>query len=215
MIMKKSLKAIVAVVLMLSATLSVNAQGSNRVTERFHFGIRGGFSINSWRGDGADYTDALAAPTGGFAFDFQIAPVPVFLGFGVNYLNEGAIIKIKYPYIGKTRTEKETVNASAIHLPLVFGYHFNVAPDLFVSPYAGSFMSYIVEDMDDDDDDDDNFLEDERFNYGMRIGCGLNYKRLTFDMAYDYGLKNMGPKHFDLRSGTFLVTIGYNIAGER
>lgn len=71
--MKNSLKAIVAVVLMLSATLSANAQGD---TSRFHFGIRGGFTVNSWRGD-SEGMKSLAAPTGGFAFDFQIAPVPV------------------------------------------------------------------------------------------------------------------------------------------
>lgn len=203
MIMKNSLKAIVAVVLMLSATLSVNAQGSSRVTERFHFGIRGGFTVNSWRGD-SEYMKSLAAPTGGFAFDFQIAPVPVFLGFGVNYLNEG--LKVDWP---QSRTE--TINASAVHVPLVFGYHFNVAPNLFVSPYAGGFMSYCVEDL----DDEDGPMDDERFNYGMRVGCGLNFGRLTFDLSYDYGLKNLGSKHLDLYTGTFFATIGYNIAGER
>ena len=200
--MKNSLKAIVAVVLMLSATLSVNAQGSSRVTERFHFGIRGGFTVNSWRGD-SEGMKSLAAPTGGFAFDFQIAPVPVFLGFGVNYVNEGT----KFKWLSETRT----VNASAVHVPLVFGYHFNVAPNLFVSPYAGGFMSYCVEDL----DDEDGPMDDERFNYGMRVGCGLNFGRLTFDLSYDYGLKNLGSRHLDLYTGTFFATIGYNIAGER
>lgn len=196
--MNKSLKAIVAVALLFSATLSANAQfDNNRVTKRFHFGIRGGFTVNSWSGDGVD-VDALAFPTGGFAFDFQLAPVPVFLGFGVNYMNEG----FKYKH------SDETENASAIHMPLVFGYHFNVAPNLFVSPYMGSFMSYCV-------DDDIPIIRDDQFNYGLRIGCGLNFGRLTFDMAYEYGLKNFGEKHYDARTGTFFATIGFNIAGER
>lgn len=193
--MKNSLKAIVAVVLLFSATLSANAQfDNNRVTKRFHFGIRGGFTVNSWSGDGVD-VDALAFPTGGFAFDFQLAPVPVFLGFGVNYMNEG----FKYKH------SDETENASAIHMPLVFGYHFNVAPNLFVSPYMGSFMSYCV-------DDDIPIIRDDQFNYGLRFGCGLNFGRLTFDMAYEYGLDE---KRYDARSGTFFATIGFNIAGER
>ena len=193
--MKNSLKAIVAVVLLFSATLSANAQfDNNRVTKRFHFGIRGGFTVNSWSGDGVD-VDALAFPTGGFAFDFQLAPVPVFLGFGVNYMNEG----FKYKH------SDETENASAIHMPLVFGYHFNVAPNLFVSPYMGSFMSYCV-------DDDNYVVGDDQFNYGLRFGCGLNFGRLTFDMAYEYGLDE---KRYDARSGTFFATIGFNIAGER
>ena len=199
--MKNSLKAIVAVVLLFSATLSANAQfDNNRVTKRFHFGIRGGFTVNSWSGDGAD-VDPLAFPTGGFAFDFQLAPVPVFLGFGLNYMNEG----FKY------KKGDDTENASAIHMPLVFGYHFNVAPNLFVSPYMGSFMSYCV-------DDDNYVVGDDQFNYGLRFGCGLNFGRLTFDMAYDLGLKNFGDDDYydaDIHSGTFFVTIGYNIAGER
>jgi hypothetical protein len=93
-------------------------------------------------------------------------------------------------------------------MPLVFGYHFNVAPNLFVSPYMGGFMSYCVV-------DDNIIIRDDQFNYGLRIGCGLNFGRLTFDMAYEYGLKNFGEKHYDIRTGTFFATIGFNIAGER
>ena len=193
--MKNSLKAIVAVALLFSATLSANAQfDNNRVTKRFHFGIRGGITSNTFSGD-VEGIDPLVFPTGGFAFDFQLAPVPVFLGFGVNYMNEG----FKYKH------SDETENASAIHMPLVFGYHFNVAPNLFVSPYMGSFMSYCV-------DDDIPIIRDDQFNYGLRFGCGLNFGRLTFDMAYEYGLDE---KRYDARTGTFFATIGFNIAGER
>ena len=192
--MKNSLKAIVAVVLLFSATLSANAQfDNNRVTKRFHFGIRGGITSNTF--SDSEGVDPLVFPTGGFAFDFQLAPVPVFLGFGVNYMNEG----FKYKH------SDETENASAIHMPLVFGYHFNVAPNLFVSPYMGSFMSYCV-------DDDIPIIRDDQFNYGLRFGCGLNFGRLTFDMAYEYGLDE---KRYDARTGTFFATIGFNIAGER
>ena len=195
--MNKSLKAIVAVALLFSATLSANAQfDNNRVTKRFHFGIRGGITSNTF--SDSEGVDPLVFPTGGFAFDFQLAPVPVFLGFGVNYMNEGF----------KFKKGDKTEDASAIHMPLVFGYHFNVAPNLFVSPYMGSFMSYCV--------DDDNYVfDDNQFNYGLRFGCGLNFGRLTFDMAYDLGLKNLVYDDSDIHSRTFFITIGYNIAGER
>ena len=202
--MKYSLKAIVAVALLFSATLSANAQfENNRETARFHFGIRGGLAVNSWSGDAVKGADPLAFPTGGFAFDIQLAPVPVFIGFGLNYLNEGYKID---NYYGETKT----TDLSAIHMPLVFGYHFNVAPNLFVSPYMGSFASYCVEDLDNKYMDDD-----DRFNYGLRFGCGLNFTRLTFDLAYDLGLKNFGEGDYDAHTGTFFVTIGYNIAGAR
>ena len=57
--------------------------------------------------------------------------------------------------------------------------------------------------------------DDDRFNYGLRFGCGLNFTRLTFDLAYDLGLKKFGEGDYDAHTGTFFVTIGYNIAGAR
>lgn len=216
--MKYSIKTLVAVTMLFSATLSANAQfDNNRETARFHFGIRGGVSANSWRGDIGDNVDPLWFPTGGFAFDFQVAPVPVFIGFGVNYLNEG------YKYTSSWGGSK-TQNASALHIPLVVGYHFNVSPNFFISPYVGGFTSYCLEDLDSDAD-----WSDDRFNYGLRFGVGLNFGRLTFDLAYDLGLKNSGGKYyiwdkdyttprivkFDAFTGTFFATIGFNIAGKR
>lgn len=205
--MKYSIRSIVAVVLLLSTTLSANAQfENNRVTKRFHFGIRGGVSVNTYTGDVNG--DPLVFPTGGFAFDFQLAQVPVYLGFGINYLNEGA--KVKYVYYEYSYSFNKKVNASAIHIPLVFGYHFNVAPNFFISPNIGGFASYCVDDM------KDNYpWKDDRFNYGLRFGLGMNFTRLTFDLAYDLGLKNLGYNEYKMHTGTFFATIGYNIAGSR
>ena len=85
--MKKSFKVMLAVAMLFSATLSANAQFSkkenNRVPDRFHMGIRGGITSNTYTGD-ANGIDPLLFPTGGFAMDFQVAPVPIFLGFGLN-----------------------------------------------------------------------------------------------------------------------------------
>lgn len=201
--MKNSIKVLLTAALLFSATLSTYAQfESNRETKRFHMGLRAGLSSNTYTGD-VENVDPLVYFTGGLAFDVQIAPVPVFIGFGLNYLNEGVSEK----YRGHT----ENYNASAIHFPLVVGYHFNVSPNFFISPYVGGFSSYCVENMDDNDGWDDN-----RFNYGLRFGLGLNFGRLTFDVAYDLGLKNIydGPK-FKVHTSTLFVTLGVNLVGCR
>ena len=201
--MKSSFKVLIAAVLLFSS-LSTYAQfESNRETKRFHFGLRAGLSSNTFTGDGTEGIEPLVAFTGGLAFDIQLAPAPVFIGFGLNYLNEG------YEY--KYRGYKETYDISAIHIPLVFGYHFNVSPNFFISPYVGGFSSYSVENLKDDED-----WNDDRFNYGLRFGLGLNFGRLTFDAAYDLGLKNvLNDRHYKAKTGTFFVTLGVNLAGCR
>ena len=211
--MKKTIKLFITAVLLFSATLSTYAQfENNRETSRFHFGIRAGLSSNTFTGDGAEGIDPLVAFTGGLAFDIQLAQVPVFIGFGVNYLNEGYKYKYRYRdiYYGNYSYDGKQ-DISAIHIPLVFGYHFNLSPNFFISPYVGGFTSYSVENLDEDKD-----WNDDRFNYGLRFGLGLNFGRLTFDAAYDLGLKNvLDDRHYTAKTGTFFVTLGVNLAGKR
>ena len=191
--MKKSFKVMLAVAMLFSATLSANAQFSkkenNRVPDRFHMGIRGGITSNAYSD-----LDAFVFPTGGFALDFQVAPVPIFVGMGLNYVNYG----YKYDYKYGSETED---GQHSIQIPITASYHINVAPNLFINPFVGGFAAYNF---------DSGFSED--FNYGLRFGCGMNFGRLTFDVGYDLGLADLGG---DQKSGTLFMTIGFNWAGSR
>jgi hypothetical protein len=171
------------------------------VPDRFHMGLRAGFSSNTFTGD-VEYIDPLLFPMGGMALDFQVAPVPIFLGIGLNYVNMG--YKWEYGH------HSETEDWHCIHMPLTASYHINVAPNLFINPFLGGFMAYNLTDVNEKSD-----WEDDRFNYGLRFGCGMNFGRLTLDLGYDLGLKNFGEKHVKIKSGTFFMTIGFNWAGSR
>lgn len=210
--MKKSMKCLIAVVLLFAATVSANAQfEDNRVTKRFHMGLHGGLSVNNYTGDKTEGYDALPYFTGGLHFDFQIAPVPVYIGFEMNYLNLG------YKYSGSSYSSSysyrkdKTYNANCYNLPIYVGYHFNVSPNFFISPHAGISMSYCLDDLDDKNYD----WDDNRFNYALRLGLGMNFGRLVFDFAYDLGLKNTGTDRYKSHTGTFFATIGVNLAGAR
>lgn len=187
--MKKTFKVMLAAAMLFTATLSANAQFSkkenNREPDKFHMGIRGGFTSNT-------YTDAdpYLFPTGGFALDFQIAPIPLYLGMGLNYVNYG------YEVNGHTADDQHGIN-----VPITASYHINVAPNLFINPFFGGFAAYNF---------DSDFSED--FNYGLRFGCGMNFGRLTLDIGYDQGLCDLGH---DQKSGTFFMTVGFNWAGSR
>jgi hypothetical protein len=196
--MKKTFKMMLAVAMLFTVTLSANAQfsssNSNCVPDRFHMGIRGGLTTNYW----TDF-DAFLFPTAGIGLDFQIAPVPIFLGTGLNYMNMG----LKY------KGDSEDVHH--IQMPFTASYHINIAPNLFINPFAGPFFAYNVTDIDDDDD----AFDDDRFNWGFRLGCGMNFGRLTCELGYDLGLKNFGDSHNSFRSSTIFMTVGFNWAGSR
>ena len=200
--MKKSMKVFVALALLLSATLNANAQfskkGGNRTPDRFHMGIRGGASCNFYNGD-AD-SKGFIFPTGGIALDFQVAPIPIFIGTGLNYVNYG--LKEDFRYNGYKMTGKS--DAHSIQMPVTVSYHINLAPNLFFNPFLGEFVAY-------------NFNNDfnKQFNYGVRIGCGLNFGRLTFDVCYDLGLGNLGNDRAKMHTETLFMTIGFNWAGRR
>lgn len=197
--MKKSFKLLIAVAMLFSATLSANAQFSkkenNRVPDRFHMGIRGGVSINSWSEGG----DAKTFPYGGFNMDFQIAPIPLFLETGVYYMNKGFTYEDSYYSRYGSYSYEEDIDDHYIHMPLLVSYHINVAPNLFIQPFVGGVGGYLT--------------ESEEFEAAVRVGCGFNFGRLYANVGYDIGVTPHG--HNDGTNGTFFATIGFNWAGSR
>lgn len=207
----KKIMMMLAAAMLLTAT-TANAQfrkkDNARVPDRFHMGIRGGVTASTLTGDNTDDIKGLWFPTGGFGLDFQVAPVPIFLGLGLYYQNQG----YSYEYKRYGYTETKDVDAHCVQLPLTASYHINVAPNLFINPFLGPWFSYNCTDIDNDED-----WNDDRFDYGVRFGCGMNFGRLTLDLGYDIGLKNWydGKKDYTINTGIFFMTVGFNWAGSR
>ena len=228
--MKKVFKLFVAALMLFTAT-SANAQFSrkenNRVPDRFHMGLRGGFTISTM----SEATgEALFFPYGGFGADFQIAPIPLFMGIGTFYMNRGYETErvytsyssyyssySGYTSIPTTYTSKDQKDRHSIVIPITLSYHINVAPNLFLNPQIGVVTSFDVEEDD-----------DELVDYSLRVGFGLNFGRLYFDFGYDYGLKDWSVEHYNYgssysgksstnlgNSGVFFMTLGFNWAGSR
>lgn len=198
-----------AVAMLFTATLSANAQFRKKVNtrtpDRFHMGLRAGLTASTFTGDYTEDVSALLFPYGGLGLDFQVAPIPLFVGIGLNYMNMGC----KYD---NYHHETETIDAHSIQMPITVKYHVNLAPNLFLQPFLGPWFSYDLTDISEEKKD----WNDDRYDYGLRFGCGLNYGRLYFDCGYDLGLKNWNgnDSHSSYR-GLLFVTIGFNWAGER
>jgi hypothetical protein len=59
-----------------------------------------------------------------------------------------------------------------------------------------------------DSDYDDNF---NRFDGGIKLGCGASFQMFYLEASYDIGLANVGKDNFDdTRTGCFNLTFGVN-----
>lgn len=219
--MKNYLKGIVAVTMLFSVTMSVSAQfDNNRIPDRFHLCVHGGMSSSTFTGytEGSFDVNPLVFVTGGVSIDKQIAPVPVFIGTGLNYLKQRFYSEERENIWGSSNKKRGMIESDAIHIPLNVGYHLNVSPNLFISPYLGGFASICLYKWQDEWYQSDEM--GDRINFGLRIGCGLNFGRLTLDVAYDFGKCDYYDDHneyhnYKVYQNTFFATVGYNIVGSR
>ena len=221
--MKKSFKLMIAAAMLFSATLSANAQFSkkenNREPDRFHMGLRAAYTSNSMSWDNMGGFESKALPFVGFglAYDIQLAPIPLFFESGFYYVNKG----FDWDDDWRFYTRKFDNNfLHEIEIPLVFSYHINVGPNMFVQPFIGGFVSLAIPDSEmlDYADDHGGKVNDTLTDIGLRLGCGFNFGRLYANIGYDAGLVKMEPFENDkasFKTGTFFATLGFNWAGSR
>jgi len=104
-----------------------------------------------------------------------------------------------------------------VNLPIVN----RVFPSLYVGPYIGFPVSQDFEVDDGDEQLEDDFPDDPfSTDYGLVIGTDVDFtfagKALTLSGRYDLGLANIADDDIfagddDIRTGTFMVTLGFGI----
>ena len=195
--MKKSIKkmAVVALMLVAGSTMTVNAQLLSE-KPRVHFGIRGGVSASSYSLDGME---SKIFPMGGFAVDFKVAPIPLYLESGLYYVNRGYKLDIPDDYY-----DDESTDNQAIEMPIVVSYHYYLNDKMSIQPFFGGFISQVFDGPFDD------------LDYGLRLGAGFNYGRAYASIGYDFGLKNWDYGYGkSFKSGLFFFNIGFNFVGSK
>ena len=186
--MKKQIVSLVAAVLFSMAVTSVSAQSVQYPS--FHFGIRGGLTVNSSSFSDTNLSGASKSfPYGGLAADFKIASIPLYLETGVYYMNKG----YKFEYGNYTVKEDDHF----IHMPLLASYHIYINDNMAIQPFAGFAGGYLT--------------KAKEFEGAVRIGCGFNFGRLYANVGYDIGV----IKHNRRSNNTFFTTIGFNFLGSR
>ena len=133
---------------------------------------------------------------------------PLFLESGLYYSQKG----------GKSGSgpDKFTYDLNYLEVPLLIKYKHFVGNQTSVQPYAGGYLAVAT------DGDIKNYGSRtafssfdngyfNRFDGGLKIGCGVGFNMLYLDASYDIGLANIGQDNFDdTHNGCFTLNIGVN-----
>lgn len=134
---------------------------------------------------------------------------PLYLEGGLFYTEKGGKKNL-------ANGKKMTYDLNYIEIPLVLKYKYNIDPHFSLQPFFGGYFASGVGGK------IKNFEEREaensfskhnfqRFDGGLRIGCGVQYDMFYADLTYDIGLANICHDTFDKsRNGALQLNFGVN-----
>ncbi|MBQ7512576.1 MAG: PorT family protein [Prevotella sp.] len=231
------MKKLMTLILAVAMTIPVFAQfENNRQRSRYkhddterYYGLRLGLNVATLNSSNVALLDmgARAGLTFGGVFGFQLAnSAPLWLETGLFYSEKGGVsstplndVELSY---GSTK-EKVNVNEvkcrlSYLQVPIVVKYSFEMGDDFYMQPFFGGFLSLGVGgkmkfDTTDKDKRQANSSFDyvNRFDGGLRVGCGMEYQMVYVEIGCDFGLANIGKGDFDsVRNQNFHIVAGVN-----
>jgi hypothetical protein len=179
-----------------------------------YYGFRLGFGVSTVNSD-SKILDSNSSQTGlnaGFVIGTRLTPsAPLFFESGLYYTEKGGESNYK--------GSKFTYGLNYLEVPLLLKYKAPVARDVSIEPFFGGFLACGVggkiKDYDQrqaydsfNSDYNDNF---NRFDGGIKLGCGASFQMFYLEASYDIGLANVGKDNFDdTRTGCFNLTFGVN-----
>ena len=181
----------------------------NPVNSYVGFRVGGAFSTVS---SDDKYLDGGTMRTGlnvGVVAGFQVAPhAPIYFETGLSFIEKGGK--------GNFEGRKFTYNLDYLEVPLLLKYDCRVDRDVSIQPFLGGYVSAGVGGKIKDfghrqaysSYDDDAF---NRFDGGIKVGCGFQFNYLYAEVGYDFGLSNISRDYFDdAHTGSLFATIGVN-----
>ena len=202
--------------------------GSRRTKDRFnhsnveqYYGLRLGYNIASINSN--DATIDMNS-YGGFAFGgvygLQLAnSTPIWLEAGLFYSEKGGKDENKLTVVNNNgvlteMTQKVTTRLMYLQAPIVIKYAFDVADDFYVQPFLGGYLGLGIggkTKLYGSRETHDSFDKFNRFDGGLRIGCGAEYQMVYAEMGFDFGIANISDDDSSTaRNQSFFINVGVN-----
>ncbi len=192
--------------------MTVDRHGNEYIAwHRYYVGLRVGLNASHVSSESPDL-NGTGVKTGlniGVAAGTQLTyRAPIFFETGLYYSQKG----------GKSGSgsNKFTYDMNYLEVPLLIKYKHFVGNQTSIQPYAGGYLAVGT------DGEIKNYgtrtafssFEDgcfNRFDGGLKIGCGVGFNMLYLDASYDIGLANIGQDSFnDTHNGCFTINVGVN-----
>lgn len=161
------------------------------------FGIELGYVSSTWsyKNSGDEETSSTEGFTFGITYDHTIKSVPNFsIMGGLFYVPKGISMW----------DDEEVYNANYIELQVLAKYKYDLPVlnnELNIFAMAGPYIAYGVSGSIDVEDDPDGIFEDastfdlyNRFDAGLALGLGVNWRNYSLTFRYDLGLSNIFDK---------------------
>ena len=180
-------------------------------TGDMYYGLRLGPSFSTVNSDdkaldgGSSQTGLNLGAVVGFGLSTQ---TPLFLETGLFYVEKGG----KSTYEGK----KMTYDLNYLEIPITVKYIIDIDGDFSVQPFLGGYLSCGVGGKIKNYGDrvaQSSFSKTyfQRFDGGLKLGCGVAYDMFYADLGYDIGLSNICHDEFDTsRNGCLTLSVGVN-----
>lgn len=183
-----------------------------------YYGLRLGLALSTVNSDISEWDgpNSRASLNIGAVLGVQLTKsAPVFFETGLFYTQKGGRQSTDGDY-GKLK-----INMNYIEVPLLLKYEIEIDDEFSIQPLAGGFLALGVGGsiLDYTGNERSNWKSNEsfsknkfkRFDGGLRIGCGAQYQILYAELAYDFGLANVGHDEFEsTHNGTFYINLGVN-----
>lgn len=180
--------------------------------ERNIFGVRGGINVSATSVEVAGVSKDLDSRVGfhvGISDQILLSRhLPLYIETGLSFSQlggkfEGAVDRPLY-----------------LQIPLLINYHFNIGDKVRLIPFGGTYFGVGIAGQSESatgekkDCFGDDALQD-RFDVGVRLGFGVEWRRIFFGVNYDLGCYNILNEDIaggaaEANNNCFSVSIGYN-----
>ncbi len=184
--MKKELRIIVlAMFSVMALQASAKFYPAYKNAPKMHIGARAGVTFSYM-----DYSNAevLAAPYGGFAIDFKVAKLPIYIETGAYYMDKGC----RYEGVWNSNHEFTDHNHSIL-TPAVASYHFYIGKNMTLQPFTGFYTAY--------------GFDYEKLDFGLREGVAFTYNNFYTNMGINAGVVEQDG---DQEHVSLFLTVGVN-----
>jgi hypothetical protein len=108
---------------------------------------------------------------------------------------------------------------SYLEVPIVVKYGFDIIDDLYIDPFLGGYFALGIggktktytRNVDERGSESTFGNYCNRFDAGLRVGCGVEYQMLYAEIGFNFGLANIGKSEFDaVRNRNLFINVGVN-----